>query len=52
MKEVTVLDKDKSNLDFVKRYGVQTRCVDLVEKGDWYDKFNDKKIVINPAAQN
>ena len=37
MNEVTVLDKDKSNLAFVKRYG---------------DKNNDKEIVINLAAQN
>ena len=34
MNEVTVLDSDKSNLEFVKRYGVQTQCVDLAEKGD------------------
>lgn len=27
------LDKDKSNLAFVTRYGVQTQCVDLAEKG-------------------
>jgi len=33
MNEVTVLYKDKSNLAFVKRYGVQTQCVDLAEKG-------------------
>ena len=52
MKEVTVLDNDKNNLEFVKRYGVQTQCVDLAEKGGWYDEFNDKKIVINLAAQN
>ncbi len=40
MNEVTVLDKDKSNLAFVKRYGVQTQCVDLAEKGRWYDEFS------------
>lgn len=50
MNEVTVLDKDKSNLDFVKRYGVQTQCEALSEKGEWYDKFNDKKIVTNLAT--
>ena len=33
MHEVTVLDKDKSNLAFVNRSGVQTQCVDLAEKG-------------------
>ncbi|NQE45714.1 hypothetical protein C5S31_06820 [ANME-1 cluster archaeon GoMg2] len=32
MNEVTVLDKDKSNLAFVKRYGVQTQRVALAEK--------------------
>jgi nucleoside-diphosphate-sugar epimerase len=52
MNEVTVLDKDKSNLEYVKKYGVKARCVDFGEKGGWYDEFNDKKIVINPAAQN
>ena len=51
MNEVTVLDNDKSNLAFVKRYGVQTQCVDLADKGEWYDAFNDKEIVINLAAQ-
>ncbi len=51
MSEVTVLDNDKSNLAFAKRYGVQTQCVALAEKGEWYDELNDKEIVINPAAQ-
>ena len=51
MNEVTVLDNDESNLKFVKRYSVQTQCVDLAEKGGWYDEFNDKKIVTNLAAQ-
>ncbi|KAF5434415.1 hypothetical protein C5S35_14280 [Candidatus Methanophagaceae archaeon] len=32
MNEVTVLDKDKTNLAFVKRYGVQIQCVTLAEK--------------------
>ncbi|KAF5426864.1 hypothetical protein C5S39_14370 [Candidatus Methanophagaceae archaeon] len=52
MNEVTVLDNAKSNLAFVKRYGVQTQCVDLAEKGEWCDAFSDKKVVINLAAQN
>jgi len=51
MNEVTVLDNDKSNLAFVKRYCVQIQCVDLAEKREWCDAFNDKKVVINPAAQ-
>ena len=40
MNEVTVLDSAKSNLAFVKRYGVQTQCVDLAEKGGWYDEYS------------
>ncbi len=40
MNEVTVLDKDKSNLEFVKRYGVQTQCVALAEKKEWCDEFS------------
>ena len=52
MNEVTVLDNDKSNLAFVKRYGVQIQCEALSEKREWYDVLNDKMIVINLAAQN
>jgi len=33
MHEVTVLDNAKSNLAFVKCYGVQTQCEALAEKG-------------------
>jgi len=40
MNEVTVLDNDKSNLGFVKCYGVQTQCVDLAEKREWCDEFS------------
>ncbi|KAF5412695.1 MAG: hypothetical protein C5S38_07930 [Candidatus Methanophagaceae archaeon] len=36
---------------FVKRHGVQIQCVALAEKRGWYDVLNDKKIVVNPAAQ-
>ena len=43
MNEVTVLDKDKSNLAFVKRYGVQTQCVDLAEKGSCVTHLTTKK---------
>jgi len=51
MNEVTVLDNAKNNLAFVKRYGVQTQCVDLAEKRGGYDELNDKKIVVNLAVQ-
>ncbi len=40
MNEVTVLDEDKTNLAFVKRYGVQTQCVALAEKRVWCDEFS------------
>jgi len=43
MNEVTVLDNDKSNLDFVKRYGRQTQCVDLAEKGVGMTNLTTKK---------
>jgi hypothetical protein len=39
MHEVTVLDNAKTNLAFVKRYGVHTQCVDLAEKRWWCDAF-------------
>jgi hypothetical protein len=32
MNEVTVLDNAKTNLAFVKRYGVQIQCEALAEK--------------------
>ncbi|KAF5435050.1 hypothetical protein C5S35_12250 [Candidatus Methanophagaceae archaeon] len=51
MNEVTVLDNAKTNLAFVKCYGVQTQCADLAEERGWYDVLNDKEIVINLAAQ-
>ncbi|GEM_PF-3366254 len=51
MEEVTVLDKDEENLEYVKRYGVKALYVDLAEKGDWYAEFNGKEMVINLAAQ-
>jgi len=50
--EVTVLDNAKNNLAFVKRYGVQTQCVDFTEKRGGYDVLNDKKIVVNLAVHN
>ena len=51
MKEITVLDKDEGNLEYVKKYGVKTRCVDLAEKGDWYDEFKGADCIVNLAAQ-
>lgn len=51
MKNVTVLDKNERNLDYVKKYGVKALHADLAEKGDWYAEFNGKDLVINLAAQ-
>jgi dTDP-D-glucose 4,6-dehydratase len=39
MHTVTVLDKNEKSLGYVKRFGVTARCVDLAEKGEWYDEF-------------
>ncbi len=51
MKAITVLDKAERNLDYVRKYGVKALLADLSEKGDWYDEFNGKEMVINLAAQ-
>jgi len=51
MKEITVLDKNEKNLEYVGKYGVKALHVDLAEKGDWYAEFNGKELVINLAAQ-
>ena len=51
MKDVTVLDKDEKNLNYVEKYGVKTLLVDLSEKGDWYGEFDGKEIVVNLVAQ-
>ena len=50
-KEITVLDKNEKNLDYVRRYGVKALHTDLAEKQGWYDEFNGKEVVINLAAQ-
>ncbi|MCK4347690.1 MAG: NAD(P)-dependent oxidoreductase [Thermoplasmatales archaeon] len=51
MSKVTVLDKDKTNLEYVKKYGIKTVLVDLAEKGEWYKEFKGKDIVINLVAE-
>lgn len=51
MSKVTVLDKDKINMEYVKKYGVKTVLVDLAEKGEWYKEFKGKDIVINLVAE-
>lgn len=51
MQSVTVLDKNGKDLEYVKRYGVKALQGDLAEKGDWYDEFKGKEMVINLVAQ-
>ena len=51
MKEITVLDKNEKNLEYVKKYGVIALHVDLAEQGDWMNEFNGADYVINLAAQ-
>jgi len=51
MESIVVLDKDKENLGYVKKFGVKALCVDLAEKGDWYGEFIGKDLVINLVAQ-
>jgi nucleoside-diphosphate-sugar epimerase len=48
---ITVVDKDGKNLEYVKKFGVKAVQADMAEKGDWFDEFNGKKMVINLAAQ-
>ena len=50
MKNITVLDKEKKGLDYVRKYGVEIFYTDLAEKNDLLDKFEGKDIVINLTA--
>jgi nucleoside-diphosphate-sugar epimerase len=49
--DITVIDKNQRNLEFLGKYQVKKILADLAEKGDWYDEFNGKELVINLAAQ-
>ena len=51
MGKITVIDKDEKNLEHVKKFGVKAVCADLAEKGDWFDEFKGKDMVINLSAQ-
>ncbi len=51
VKKITVLDKDKKGLEYVRKFGVEAFCTDLAEKKDWDDKFEGKDIIINLTAQ-
>lgn len=51
MEVITVVDKDEKNLEYVKKFGVKAVQADMAEKGDWFDEFNGKEMVINLVAQ-
>jgi len=51
MSNITVLDINIKNIEYLKKYGVKTIIADLSVKGDWIDEFYNKDIVINLAAQ-
>lgn len=50
-KDIIVIDKDLKNLDYVKRFGINTQYYDLSSKGDWINLFKDADILVNLAAQ-
>lgn len=48
---IVVIDKNKENLKFIRKYKVKTIVANLSEKGDWINEFENADIVINLAAQ-
>lgn len=51
MKNITVIDKEGKGLDYINNYGVNVFRADLADKGEWFDEFKGKDIIINLAAQ-
>ncbi len=52
MNEITVLNKDEENLEYVKKYGVKTRCVDSVRKDDYAKtKLEGEELVKNSGLE-
>ena len=51
MKDITIIDKDEKNIEYIKPFGVKTVSADLSEAGEWYREFNGNEIIINLAAQ-
>ncbi len=49
--DITVLDKSKENLDYLKEYNIKTICIDLADEGGWSREFEGKDVVINLEAQ-
>jgi nucleoside-diphosphate-sugar epimerase len=51
MKDITVIDKDEKNIEYIKPFGVKTFSADMSEAGEWYKEFNGNELIINLAAQ-
>ena len=51
MKDVTVIDKDAKNIEYIKQFGAKTLVADLSEHGGWEKELVGKEFVINLTAQ-
>lgn len=51
MSKVIVLDFNKNNLTYAKKYGAHAVYADLSKPGDWKKEFENADIVINLVAQ-
>jgi len=49
--DITVIDKDEVNLNFVKNLGVITVLADLAVSGSWSDNFYGQDLIISLQAQ-
>ena len=49
--DITVIDKDEANLNFVKGLGVTAVLADLAEPGRWSDNFANQDLLITLQAQ-
>jgi nucleoside-diphosphate-sugar epimerase len=49
--QITVIDKDKKGIDYLKKYKINLFCHDLSEKGIWELNFRNQDLIINLAAQ-
>ncbi|MDD2646648.1 MAG: NAD(P)-dependent oxidoreductase, partial [Patescibacteria group bacterium] len=49
--DLFVIDKNKTNLNFVKNLGVKTILADLADQGEWSKGFHGQDLVISLHAQ-
>jgi len=49
--ELTIIDKDEANLNFVKNLGAKTVLVNLATPGHWIDNFYGQDLIISLHAQ-